>query len=55
MKVLHIFKQTPTATESDIVSAHKAGNNVTVINLFENPDYDKVVAAIEGSDKVFSW
>ena len=56
MKILHIFKKEPEASTERIIELHKAGNEVTIIDLMAGPvSYDKLVAAVFVSDKVFCW
>jgi hypothetical protein len=56
MKILHILKQTPDASTQKIIELQKAGNEVTTIELYRGAvAYDKLVAAVFGSDKVFCW
>ena len=55
MNLVHIFRQTPTATESEILATHRRGHDVTEIRLYEDPDYDAIVESIEKSDRVYSW
>jgi len=56
VKILHIVKNEPDATTERIIELHKAGNEVMIIDLTEGPvSYDKLVAAVFMSDKVFCW
>ncbi|MFA6000853.1 MAG: hypothetical protein WC828_01910 [Thermoleophilia bacterium] len=58
MKVLHIIKErTPAGFVDTIVKGQSddSGNDVTVVNLYEDKDYAKVVDLIFSSDRVFTW
>jgi len=55
MKILYIQKQDLDATAKKIMEVHKKGNDVTVVNLKENKNYDQIVDLIFSSDKVISW
>jgi hypothetical protein len=55
MKILYIQKQSLDATAQKIMEAHKKGNDVTVVNIMENKNYDQIVDLIFSSDKVISW
>jgi len=55
MKILHIVKQDLDATAKKVIEVHKAGNDVTVVNLRENKNYGQIVDLILSSDKVISW
>jgi hypothetical protein len=56
MNILHITKKEPDASTKKIIEIHKAGNAVMVIDLSTGPvSYDKLVATVFASDKVFCW
>jgi hypothetical protein len=56
MKVLHIFKSAPDATTRKIIEVQAAGNQSVTIDLTAGTvDYDKLVAEVFASDKVFCW
>ncbi len=55
MKILYILKQNPDETLSTIMNEHKASNEVTVVDLRENKNYDQVIDLIAENDKVISW
>ena len=56
MKILHIIKKAPDASTKKIIDLQKAGNETTTIELYQGPvEYDKLVAAVFASDKVFCW
>jgi hypothetical protein len=56
MNILHITKKEPDASTKRIIEIHKAGNAVTIIDLSTGPEsYDKLVAAVFASDRVFCW
>lgn len=58
MKVLHIIKErTPSGNVDTIIKdqAEAGATDVTVVNVYEDKDYAKLVDLIFSSDKVFSW
>jgi hypothetical protein len=55
MKILHIQKQELDATAKKILEAHKKNNEVTVVDIRKEKNYDKIVDLIFSSDKVISW
>lgn len=54
MKILYLLSN-PNATVNKIIEEHKKSNEVTIINLNENKNYDEIVDSITSSDKVISW
>jgi hypothetical protein len=55
MKVLYLLKNEPDETGNKIIEEHKKSNEVTIININENKNYDEIVDAIASNDKVISW
>lgn len=55
MKILHILKSEIGYSEKIIIEEHKKDNDVVIINLKENKDYDMILELIENSEKVFCW
>lgn len=56
VKILHIVKKAPDESTMKIIELHKAGNEVSTIELYKGSvSYDKLVAAVFASDKVFCW
>lgn len=56
MKILYILKQKEAdATVKKLIEEHKKSNEVTVIKINENKNYDQIVDLIASSDKVISW
>ncbi len=55
MKILYLQKQDLNATGKKIIEVHKKGNDVKVVNIQENKNYDQIVDLIFSSDKVISW
>ena len=55
MKVLYILRNEPDETGNKIIQEHKKSNEVTIININENKNYDEIVDAIASNDKVISW
>lgn len=55
MKVLYLLRSEPDDTGNKIMEEHKKSNEVTVIDLNKNKNYDEIVDAIASNDKVISW
>lgn len=55
MKILYIMRQNPDDTANKIMEVHKKSNEVTVVNINENKNYDQIVDLIVSSDKVICW
>jgi len=54
MKVLYLLRDEPDETGNKIIEEHKKLNEVTIININENKNYDEIVDAIASNDKVIS-
>lgn len=54
-KILYILKQDPDATAQKLISEHSKTENVRVIDLRTDKDYDKIIDMVAGSDKVITW
>lgn len=56
MKILHIMKKAPDASTNKIIEVQAVGNQSKVIDLTKGGiAYDKLVADVFASDKVFCW
>lgn len=56
MKILHIMKKAPDASTKKIIEVQASGNQSKVIELYKGGiAYDKLVADVFSSDKVFCW
>jgi hypothetical protein len=56
MKILYILREkSADNTVKTIIEENKKTNEVTVININENKNYDQIVDSIASSDKVISW
>ena len=55
MKILYLLKQTPDERLNKVIEEHKKSNEVTIININENKNYDENVDSIVSTDKVISW
>jgi hypothetical protein len=56
MKILHILKKAPDASTKKIIEVQTSGNESKVIDLTKGGiAYDKLVADVFNSDKVFCW
>jgi hypothetical protein len=50
------MKRPPDASTKKIIDTQRAGNEVTIIDLTKGGvDYNKIVADVFSSDKVFCW
>lgn len=54
MKVLYLLRNEPDETGNKFIEEHKKSNEVTIININENKNYDEIVDAIASNDKVIS-
>jgi hypothetical protein len=55
MTILHLLTRKPDRLLEKIIEEHKKISEVTVVDLQENKEYDKIVDRIVSSDKVISW
>lgn len=55
MKVLYILKKEPATKVSDIITAHKKANDVTVIDIRSNKNYAEIIEAVFDNDKVICY
>ena len=55
MKLLNLVKTEPNQTTQFLIDALSEGKGVTRWNLYENTDYDKLVAEVFAHDEVISW
>jgi len=55
MKILYLLKQDPDKTLKKILREHKNANEVTVVDLRKNKDYDEIIDLTMSSDRVISW
>jgi hypothetical protein len=56
MKILHILKKTPDSSTTKIIQVQASGNQSSVIDLTKGGvAYDKLVADVFASDRVFCW
>ncbi|HYA86633.1 MAG TPA: hypothetical protein VEI57_06190 [Nitrospirota bacterium] len=56
MMIMHILKKAPDASTKKIIEVQAAGNIVKTIELYKGGvSYDKLVADIFSSDRVFCW
>ncbi len=55
MKILYLVKQASDNTLNKFIEEHKKTNEVTIVNINENKNYDEIVDSITSSDKVISW
>ena len=57
MKILHIIKEFTETGNVDTIIEDQEGpeNEVTVVRLKQDKDYDKLVDLIFSSDQVYTW
>lgn len=55
MKILYLLRNEPDNTGKKIIEEHKKSNEVTIIDINQNKNYDEIVDAIASNDKVISW
>lgn len=55
MKILYILRSKADDTVNKIIDVHKTSNEVTIVNINENKNYDAIVDLIASSDKVICW
>ncbi|MHB1390824.1 MAG: hypothetical protein ACYCXF_06255 [Thermoleophilia bacterium] len=57
MKILHIIKERTEAGNVDTIIDDQTGlgNEVTVVRLNQDKDYDKLVEQIFANDQVCTW
>ena len=55
MKILYLMRDNPDDTVNKIMEIQKQSNDVSVIDLNANKNYDEIVDAIAGCDKVITW
>lgn len=55
MQFLYLLKNGPDATGKVILAEHEKSDEVTVIDIRECHDYDRMVELIVSSDRVISW
>ncbi|MBI4655005.1 MAG: hypothetical protein HY752_08470 [Nitrospirae bacterium] len=55
MKILYLLKQEPDETLKKFIDEHKKANEVTIIDINKNKNYDEVVDSIFAVDKVIAW
>lgn len=55
MKTLYLLKQEPDETLKKIIEEHKKTNDVKIIDIRKNKNYDEIVDSIFAADKVISW
>lgn len=55
MKILHILKTEPEDSVKKIIEEHRKGNDVEVLSMNGNKNYDLIVEFIEKADKVIAW
>ena len=54
MKLLYLLKKTAPPATQQMIDSHQKMADVTIINLYENKNYDDIIDKIAGSDKVIT-
>jgi len=55
MNILYLLRNAPDDTVNNLIEEQKKFNEVSVININDNENYDEIVNAIFSNDKVISW
>ncbi len=55
MKILYLLKQDLDSTAQTIVDEHKKTNEVSIVDIRENKNYDEIIELVESNEKVISW
>lgn len=55
MNILCLMKKDPDETIKNILDVQKSEHTVTVVDLREDKDYDRIVDLIVSSDRIMSW
>jgi galactitol-specific phosphotransferase system IIB component len=55
MNILYLLKHAPDQTIRNILDNQKSEHAVTVVDLGEDKDYDRIVDLIVSSDRIMSW
>ena len=52
--VQNLLKKTTSSATQQMINSHQKMADVTIINLYENKNYDDIIDKIAGSDKVIT-
>lgn len=55
MNLLYLLSREPDATLKEIMGEHGKEQELSVVDIREEGDFDRVVELIERNDKVISW
>jgi len=55
MKILYLLRQDPDETVKRIMDMHKKDNEVTVVDIRVDKDYNQIIDLIATADKVIPW
>jgi len=55
MKILYLLKKEPDKTLMKMIIEQEKDNQITLIDLNLEKDYERILVAIEACDKVISW
>lgn len=55
MKILHVVKKELNETEKKIIEEQDRSNDVKIIDLRSNKDYDEIIDLVESSERVICW
>lgn len=51
-KILYIFKRDPDDTFTQIIDAHRKSENITIVDIRNDKDYEKIIGLIDVSDRI---
>lgn len=55
MKLLYLLKRDIDSTLQDFIDVHRKSHEVTIIDVREEKDYDRIIDVIFSTDRVISW
>ncbi len=55
MKILYLIKRKPDETLKKIIKEHEKSNEVTIVNLKQDKNYDTIIDLTVSSDKIICW
>lgn len=55
MKIVYILKQDVEGTLKELMDGHRENNEVSVIDLRECKEYDRIIDLVMTGDRVICW
>jgi hypothetical protein len=55
MKLLYLLKREPDKSLYDIIKFHKRAHEVSIVDIRDDKDYEKIIEQIVSADKVITW